>query len=161
LNRKLFVRGLQLALRASVGGGTAIALAQALELEYPVYSFVAAVIVTDLSPSETRNLGLRRVGATLLGAALGATLSPHMPPAAWSIAVGVGSAIFLSHLARAQDGAKVAGYICGLVMLYEGRDPWEYALHRTIETMLGVGVAWVISLIPKLLRVKDDVAPSA
>jgi uncharacterized membrane protein YgaE (UPF0421/DUF939 family) len=54
-------------------------------------------------------------------------------------------------LVRMQEGAKVAGYICGIVMLAYGAEPWSYAIYRLIETILGIGVAWVISLVPKLI----------
>ena len=37
------------------------------------------------------------------------------------------------------------------VLLDFGEDPWFYALHRTIETVLGIGIAMLVSLVPKLI----------
>ena len=49
--------GIQLALRVSVASGLALAIAQFLELQFPIYAAIAAIIVTDLSPSESVRLG--------------------------------------------------------------------------------------------------------
>jgi hypothetical protein len=64
--------GLQLAMRAGLAAGLSIAIAQFFKLEYPIYAFIAAVIVTDLSPAQSRRLGFIRIVATVVGALLGA-----------------------------------------------------------------------------------------
>ena len=38
-----------------------------------------------------------------------------------------------------------------LLLLAFGELPWEYAYHRTIETGLGIAMAMLVSLVPKLL----------
>jgi uncharacterized membrane protein YgaE (UPF0421/DUF939 family) len=76
-----------------------------------------------------------------------------LPPGPWTIALGVLIAMLVCSLIRMQEGAKVAGYICGIVMLADGAEPWSCAFYRLIETMLGIGVAWVISLVPGLIRI--------
>lgn len=145
---------LQLSLRAAASAGLAVAIAQLLRLQYPVYALIGAVIVTDLSPRETRRLGLRRLAATLLGAAVGAALSYLVSPGSWAIGFGILAAMLLSQLFHLQAAAKVAGYICGIVLLDFGDHPWSYALYRLMETVLGIVAALLVSLVPKLIRVE-------
>jgi uncharacterized membrane protein YgaE (UPF0421/DUF939 family) len=155
VNIQTLTKGVQLSVRAAVAAGLALVLARFLELEYPLYAFIAAVIVTDLSPSQTRRLGLRRVAATVVGAVCGAALSPVLPPEPWAIGLGVLAAMLVSNVLQVDEGAKVAGYICGIVMLAYGSEPWSYALYRLIETILGIVAALLISVVPKLIRVDE------
>src|SRR4051812_5645009 len=92
------ITGFQLAVRASAGAGISVAVAQALGMQYPIYAFIAAVIVTDLSPVLSRQLGLRRLGATVVGAACGATLSPLLPAGAIAIGSSILAAMLLCQL---------------------------------------------------------------
>jgi uncharacterized membrane protein YgaE (UPF0421/DUF939 family) len=156
MNVETFTTGVQLAVRAAAAAGLSIAIARLLGLEYPIYSFLAAVIATDLSPSQSRQLGLRRLGATVVGAACGATLSPLLAPGAWAIAIGILVAMLISQLLQAREGAKVAGYICGIVLLDHSAEPWLYAYFRLIETGLGVAAAWMVSYVPKLIRTEQS-----
>lgn len=50
------------------------------------------------------------------------------------------------------DEIKAAGYVCGIVLLNHGDQPWSYARYRMIETVLGIGAAMLVTLIPKLVR---------
>lgn len=159
MNLQSFARAVQLSVRAAVAAGLSLALARMLNLEFPIYAFIAAVIVTDLSPAQTRRLGWRRLVATVVGATCGAVLSGALPHGPWAIALGVLIAMLACNLVRMQEGAKVAGYICGIVMLSYGAEPWSYAFYRLFETTLGIGVAWVISLVPKLIPGEPPESP--
>ena len=77
-------------------------------------------------------------------------------PNAWEAGLAILAAMFLSHLLRLRNSAKVAGYVCGIVLLAFGDHPWEYALHRTIETALGIVMAMLVSLVPKLLSTDES-----
>jgi|tagenome__1003787_1003787.scaffolds.fasta_scaffold19844522_1 uncharacterized membrane protein YgaE (UPF0421/DUF939 family) len=155
LSAPSYLTGLQLAVRAGAGATLALIIAQLLKLDYPVFAFIAAVTVTDLRPAQTRDLGLLRMMATFVGAVLGAALSPLLPAEAWSVGVSVLIAISVAEVLGAREAGRVAGYICGLIVLDQSIEPWHYATFRFIETVLGVTVAWLISYVPKLIRVEE------
>lgn len=154
-----FWQSAQLSLRASAAAIVSLLGAAMLELPFPIYAFIAAVIVTDLQADVSRRLGLRRLAATIIGASCGALLAPLLPAGAWGIGAGTLVSMLAAQLLGAREGARVAGYICGIILLDHGAAPWAYALHRFLETALGVGAAWAISFVPKLMRTGD--APGA
>ena len=112
---------LQLSVRAAVSAGLAVGIAQFLELQYPIYALIAAVIVIDLSPSKTRQLALQRLIGTLLGATVGAALSYVLPAGPLAIMISILAAMLLTHVARVPAAAKLAGYVCGIVILAHGQ----------------------------------------
>jgi uncharacterized membrane protein YgaE (UPF0421/DUF939 family) len=144
-----------LALRAGLGAAVAIGLAQLLKLEFPIYALIAAVIVTDFSPKQSSALGLQRLAATVVGAAIGALVRLGFEPSALAIGLSILVAMSVCQFVRLPGGAKVAGYIAGIIMLDHGEQPWMYAFYRLIETALGIVVAWLISLVPRLIRAPE------
>lgn len=151
MNYSTLIPAFQLSARAALSAGLALAIAQLLELQYPLYALIGAVIVTDLSPAQTRQLAWQRLAGTVLGATVGAAICQFLPSGPATIGFSILVAMFLSHLLRLQGAAKVTGYVCGIVMLDFQGDPWSYALSRLIETVLGIGVALLVSFIPKLI----------
>jgi uncharacterized membrane protein YgaE (UPF0421/DUF939 family) len=160
--KKLILR-MQMPLRASVAAVLSLAIAQALQLPFPLYGFISGVIVTDPDPAVSRQLGLRRVLATVIGAGCGAVMTHIVPANALGVGLGVLAAMLLAQLLKAGEGAKVAGYISGIVLLEHAAEPYSYAVLRFVETLVGVLVAWGISYVPKLATVEgkdpDDPRP--
>ena len=107
---------IQLSVRAAVSAGLAVGIAQFLELRYPIYALIAAVIVIDLSPVKTRQLALQRLIGTLLGATVGAALSYVLPAGPLAIMISILAAMLLTYVARVPAAAKLAGYVCGIVI---------------------------------------------
>ena len=151
--RKLVqLSAVQLAFRAGIAGGAALWIAMRLALEHPVYAFIAAVIATDLSAEQSRKLGLRRIFATAIGGLCGAALSLLLGPGSGAVGLAVFVAMVAGSLLGAGEGARVAGFICGLVVLEHSVEPWVYGAQRFVETALGVLVAWAVSYVPSLIR---------
>jgi uncharacterized membrane protein YgaE (UPF0421/DUF939 family) len=146
---------MQLALRSGVAAAAAVAIAIALELEFPIYAMIAAVIVTDLSSQRTRELGLQRLVGTVLGAGLGALVSMAGLIGPLAIGLSIALTLFLCHALKLEGTAKLAAYVCGIVVLDHSAQPWEYAAFRLVETVLGVVVAAAVSAIPLLIRARD------
>ena len=148
------ITAVQSSLRTAVAAASAVAIAQFLELEHPIYALISAVLVMDLSPLNTRQLAVHRFWGSLLGAVVGAVLSYPLPEGPLAVGIGILVAMLVSYGLRMPGAAKVAGYVCGVVIFAHGAQPWAYAYHRTLETLIGVGMAVLVSLVPKLLGVK-------
>ncbi len=147
--------GIQLSLRAAVAAAFAVAIARLLSFDYPIFAFISAVLVTDLSAAESRKLGVNRLLATVVGALGGAILTPLIPSGAVAIGFSVFIAMATCHLLIGAGGARVAAFVCGIIVLDNNPEPWTYALHRFAETVLGVMAAWAISYVPKLVHLDD------
>jgi uncharacterized membrane protein YgaE (UPF0421/DUF939 family) len=94
------ITAFQLSIRASLSAALALAIAQLLGLQCPIYAMLGAVIVPDLSPLQTRHLGLQRLAGTVLGAAVGAAIIALLgrfgPPGPVTIGFGILVAMFLA-----------------------------------------------------------------
>jgi len=153
------VTAIQVSTRASLAAALAVVVARLIELEFPLYALIAAIIVTDLSPARTRQLSLQRLVGTVIGAATGAVvsiMSPTTHGGPLTIAIGVLVAMLLSHVFRMTAAAKLAGYVCGIVLLNYNDHPWSYASYRFVETLIGITTAVIVSFIPALITADDS-----
>jgi len=126
-----------------VSATLAYSIAQALKLDYPIFALAAAVIATDLTPARSRELGFRRLVATAIGGLSGALAASMNLVGIWAVAPSILIAMLICQGVGAYEGARIAGYICGIIVLLDHDDsPRRYALFRTVETALGVLVAW-------------------
>jgi len=146
----------QLSLRAAIAAGIAAVVAVLLHLQHPVFALISAVLVTEYSPSQTQALAVMRFAGVAIGSVLGAILAAFVPQGPWLPMLGVFVGMFLSYALRLRGAAKLAGYMCAIVVVNTGVDPWEHAIHRTMETVLGITAALLVSLAPKLVRPGGD-----
>ena len=156
LTRLAPITAVQSSFRAAIAAGAAVGIATVLQFEYPVYALMSAVLVMELSPRRTRELAVQRLLGSLLGAVIGGLLSYAAPLPSGPIAIGVGilAAMMISYAVGIPNAAKVAGYVSGIVIMAHGAQPWLHAYRRTMETVLGIAMAVLVSLVPKLLNVK-------
>ena len=93
--------------------------------DYPIFALAAAVIATDLTPARSRELGFRRLVAPAIGGLSGSALAASMNfVGIWA----VGQSMIAMFICQAYEGARIAGYICGIIVLLDTGDiPWRYA----------------------------------
>jgi uncharacterized membrane protein YgaE (UPF0421/DUF939 family) len=148
--------GAGLAIRAALGATIAYVIATALGLQHPIYALVAAIIGTEYVSKETTRLGFQQLVATAFGAISGTLIRTIFPPSAASAGLGILISVLACYV-TIRDGAKVAkiaGYVTAIIILDEGERPFVHGLFRFIEIALGIGVAWLLSLVPRLIRVE-------
>jgi len=153
------IGSLQLAVRAAIAAALSLVVAESLSRDSPIFALMAAVLVTDRSRSETRRLGGLRMLATVVGAICGGLLTLVLPGDPWAVGVGILIAMGITLLMRAPEAAKVAGYTCGIIVYAHGAHPWPYAWYRFLETTIGIGVAWLVSFVPKAISIEGDGEP--
>ena len=148
---------LQLSLRAAIAAALAFWIAELLGAHYAIYALVAAVIVTDLSPATSRRLGLQRMAGTIVGAAGGAAMTYLVPSGPLALGAAIGLAMLTTLFLRLEaSAARVAGYVAAIVMFTYGEHPWLYAFDRAWETLVGLGTAMLVGMVPLWLRQRND-----
>ena len=150
---------LQLSIRAAVSAGASVGIAHLLELPAPMYAMIGAIVVSDLRIGQVRLMGLRRTGGTIVGAVIGAATTAWMAPGPLSITFAVMLSMFACHLLGLGGGAVIGGIVSGLLVLEFSSDPWNFALWRTAETILGIAVASVVVHVPMLLPTRPPKPP--
>jgi hypothetical protein len=63
--------------------------------------------------------------------------------------------MFVSHLVLLPGAARLAGYVCGIILLSYREQPWVHAAYRLTETALGIGAAVLVSYVPLLVRMQE------
>ncbi len=138
---------LLLGVRAALASCAAVAIAQSLNLTYPLYAVVAAVIVTDVSSDKTQKSGVQRLLGTALGSLAGPLFVLGLGDSLLVVGAAIATLIFVCYVVGYTEAAKLAGYVAGLVVLDYSNAPWIYARDRFVETSLGIVLAIVVSLL--------------
>jgi uncharacterized membrane protein YgaE (UPF0421/DUF939 family) len=145
---------LQLSLRVGVAAALAVFLAEALRLPYTLYAMISAVIVTDVVAAKTRELAFPRLLGSAIGAFAGAAIVVSVAGLTGVNAVLIGAGVALAALGSCllhhREAAKLAGYVCAIVLLEHSKHPWIYSGYRMLETALGIGAALLVSFVPPL-----------
>ncbi|ARV61066.1 hypothetical protein BZZ01_22780 [Nostocales cyanobacterium HT-58-2] len=139
--------GLQakMSLKMAIAAVISLLVAQWLQMKYPVYVVIAAIIVMSSTQGSTLILGSQRLIGTGIGAIAGAIFTVTLGTNPWSLGISVFLTIFLAYYWKFSDAAKIAGYVSELVILTHDQSPWLYAWGRCLETLLGIGIALLIN----------------
>jgi hypothetical protein len=107
--------------------------------------------------------GVSPAARNIFGATLGAAISvaaSTSQAAAPTVALAVVGTMLISHLIGIPGAARLAGYVCAIVLVNFNDHPWTYAAYRCAETVLGIATAVVVSFIPKLIKVDESPEPA-
>jgi uncharacterized membrane protein YgaE (UPF0421/DUF939 family) len=149
--------GAGLAIRAALGATIAYEIATVFGLQHPIYALVAAIIGTEYVSKETTKLGFQQLVATAFGAISGTLIRTIFPPSAASAGLGILISVLACYVTIREGAkvAKIAGYVTAIIILDEGETPFVHGLFRFIEIAVGIGVAWLLSLVPRLIRMEE------
>lgn len=130
---------------------------------YAVWAVVSAIVAMQLNVAESLQVGLVRIGGTIIGAGLGVFLLVVTPDTLPTIIAAVfGTAVLCGYLTRysnmwpATAIATVVVLMAGSQQLNAGGgDAITFGLMRVVEIGIGVGSAFLVSLVLWPVRLVD------
>ncbi|MCQ4086483.1 aromatic acid exporter family protein [Saccharibacillus sp. JS10] len=133
-----------------------ILISSALQLEYPFYATIATIIAMESSISSSYTAGKNRTMGTLVGAALGGLFAFILPHNAYLAAFGIICVIAVCNLLNWNKSISIACIVFLAIMLNlnANESAFYYALHRVLDTLLGIGVAVFVNYV--LIPPKHD-----
>ncbi|MBS3970926.1 MAG: FUSC family protein [Clostridia bacterium] len=124
-----------------------IFLVHSLNLGSPLLAIVATILT--IQPSITKSIaqGGNRVVATIIGGLIGFIIVSYLGDHPITVGLAVILAIAISTRLKLQEGIVIAAITVAAVMVDVTGDPKLYALHRLIETLVGIGVGVGVNLV--------------
>ncbi|MDO3408264.1 aromatic acid exporter family protein [Saccharibacillus sp. CPCC 101409] len=124
-----------------------VLISYALDLEYPFYAAIATIIAMESSITSSYVAGKNRTMGTLVGAAFGGLFAFVAPHNALLSAIGIVCVIYVCNLLKWNKSVSIAGIVFLAIMLnlHPGEGAFTYALHRVLDTLLGIGVAVLVN----------------
>jgi len=138
------LRTIKTALAVSIS----IFLSQLLNLEYPYFVAMTAIISMDRTARLSIDMGRNRVIGTLIGALIGilfATIDQGNP---WLAGIGILMIILISNKLNLPGSITVGSFVFVAIMVHISSDvsPFFYGLHRTLDSLFGALIAFVVNI---------------
>lgn len=133
-------------LKTAIAVGVCVGISQALNLEYPFYAAIAAIISMESSLTMSFKAGRNRMLGTLVGALVGLAFASIAPNNA--ILCGVGTVIIIAILNyfNWNSSISIAGIVFIAIMVnLNGRSPLLYGANRILDTAIGISVALIVN----------------
>ncbi|SHH02071.1 Aromatic acid exporter family member 1 [Tepidibacter thalassicus DSM 15285] len=133
-------------IKTAIAVSLSIAVSKFLDMEYPFYAAIAAIISMQNSVIESFKVGRNRMLGTILGAIVGLVFYAINPTSTVLSGIGIIVIIYICNLLRWNKSVTIAGIVfCVIMTNLDGRDPVFYALNRVFDTLLGITVAVLVN----------------
>jgi len=136
-------RAIEHSARTAAAGGVSLAIAEFLRLPAAYWAPITAIVVMQSTVGAAWTASVQRFAGTLLGAAVGALITPIFGPNLIAFTMAIFVMGLLCAVLRIDNPAyRFAGITLAMVMLISPKGPpWQTSLHRAIEVTLGIVVA--------------------
>lgn len=131
--------------KTGIAVGLTMVIAKALQIEYPFFAIVAALIAVQPTVSDSWRVGLNRILGTFIGAIVGVILVSVFP--ANFVFLGIGTIVLITIMNRLgwNEAINIAAFVLIAIFLDVGVNHISYALHRLFDTFIGISVAVLVN----------------
>ena len=134
-------------IKTGVALALAIFVAQVLEIEYPFFVGMTAIISMDKTMTNSLKMGRNRVVGTFLGACIGVLLSYVDRGNPLLCGVGIMMLILICNRLRLQGSITIGGIVMIAIMVHTDKTPLFYGFHRTFDTLIGALVSLFVNVV--------------
>ena len=134
-------------IKTGVALALAIFVAQILEIEYPFFVGMTAIISMDKTMTNSLKMGRNRVVGTFLGACIGVLLSYVDRGNPLLCGVGIMMLILICNRLRLQGSITIGGIVMIAIMVHTDKTPLFYGFHRTFDTLIGALVSLFVNVV--------------
>ena len=154
-------RPLIIGLRSALAAITSIAASRLCGLQYPLYALVGAIMVTEYHGEETRKQSLTRFIGNALGIIAGGALGSLFGGYPGVVGLAAFIMVLFCYYFDLAAAAKLSAFVAALTVMDHSKTPWAYGRDRILETLIGIGMAVVMSLAIPVPKPKTDSPPQA
>lgn len=127
--------------------------------QYGVYAAFTAALIVGASVGEDLATSGNRVLGTLAGMVAGLAVSAAFGPSVWSLAAGVSLTAFIATgFGWGVPAARIGASLCAVIIAAHVADVLEYSLMRAANTLLGVAVGLLVSVVVLPVRGRHEIA---
>lgn len=134
-------------IKTGVALALAIFVAQILEIEYPFFVGMTAIISMDKTMTNSLKMGRNRVVGTFLGACIGVLLSYVDRGNPLLCGIGIMMLILICNKLRLQGSITIGGIVMIAIMVHTDKTPLFYGFHRTFDTLIGALVSLFVNIV--------------
>ena len=135
-------------IKTAVAVCVSIYLSQLLRLEYPYFVAMTAIISMDRTARLSIQMGRNRVLGTFIGAIIGVLFTTIDRANPLLAGLGILIIILISNKLNLPGSITVGSFVCVAIMVHIPNDvsPFFYGLHRTLDSLFGALIAFIINL---------------
>src|SRR5690606_7677143 len=124
-------------IKTALAVSLAIFISQLLNLKSPLFVGIAAIISMKSSVSESLTAGKSRMLGTIFGAMVAIVFSYITPTNVLSIGIGIIIIIYVCNLLGWTNAIQLSSMVFLVIVLnYDESSRFNYAFHRTVDTLI-------------------------
>lgn len=123
-----------------------ILVGQLLQVEYPFFIAMTAIISMDKTMGNSFKMGRNRVLGTLIGASLGVLLAYIDQGNAFLCGLGILLLIPICNKLHLQGSITIGGIVMLAIMIHTDKSPLFYGFHRTLDTFIGATLSFIVNI---------------
>lgn len=123
-----------------------VIISKILDLEYPFFVVMTAIISMDKTMIHSLKMGRNRVIGTFLGACIGIILSYIDRGNAVLLGIGIILLIQICNQLKLQGAITIGGIVMTAIMVHTDKTPLYYGFYRTLDTLIGATISFVVNM---------------